>query len=184
MENAIDKRNPKAPLSTAEELKIVALLARGDTYEEIRNYFKENNWRVPNNATILNVKNRNKENLDLIKVRILEKEAEDAVAIKKKANSLLKKRLDRNELETEVLTKASQQFADGEIDAKEFSDIKKRVKEISVVELVAVSREMHTQSKATDEIQNTAPKDLSELVKAIKSGDEIKLQQIIFNSES
>ena len=175
----IDKR----PLSVAEELKIVALLARGDTYQQIQTYFKANSMRTPTNSTILSVRKRNKENLELIKSKILQKEAEDASSIKDKANSLIKKRLDRADSEAKVLAIANQQFVDGEIDMEELTRIKRLVKETGIVELVAVSREMYAQSRADTDVVNNTPKDLSALISAIRSGDEVKLQQIIFNSK-
>lgn len=177
--STIDKR----PLSVAEELKIVALLARGDTYQQIQEYFQANAMRKPTNTTILNVRKRNKENLDLIKQKIIQKEAEDATSIKEKANSLIKKRLERADSEAKVLAIANQQFVDGEIDMEELTRVKRLIKETGMVELVAVSREMYAQSRADNDVVNNTPKDLSALVAAIRSGDEVKLQQIIFNSK-
>ena len=177
------KNRKTTRLTMEEETKVVALMARGDNYKEIRAYMEEHGLQAPSNATMLNIKKRNKENFDLIREKLADKEAEDALAIKEKANSAIKHRLDRYEKEAEILETAHQQYIDGEIDAKEWADIRKRTKEASLVELIAVSREMHSQSRAgTDDDKNTTTEDLSALVQAIKSGDEVKLQQIIFNS--
>ena len=170
-------------LTAEEETKVVALMARGDNYKEIRAYMEEHGLQAPSNETMLKIKKRNKENFDLIREKLADKEAEDALAIKNKANSAIKHRLDRYEKEAEILEKAHQQYIDGEIDIKEWTDIRKRVREANLTELIAVSREMHTQSRSdTDDDKKTTTRDLSALVQAIKSGDEVKLQQIIFNS--
>lgn len=166
------------PLSIVDETKIVALLARGDTREAIIAQFPE---RSLDPRTVTNVKKRNKDNLAILKEAMLQKAQDDAMAIKHKANRKLSKKLDDDDKRLEALSVAHQDFIDGNLTSKEYSLILKSNRELSVTELVSVSKEMHNQSKE-DEVAPTPAKDMAALVDAIKSGDEVKLNQIIFNS--
>jgi superfamily II RNA helicase len=168
-------------LSIAEETKIVALLARGDTYQQIQAAFE--GLRKLNEKTIRKVKIRNKENLDLIKERQLQREEADALAIKQKANKLISRRLDQSDHDAEALVKANEDFAKGTINYKEWQTLVAKLKPTSLPELVSVSREMHNQS-STETPPQTPHKDLQALVAAIRSGDEVRLSEMVFKGKS
>lgn len=161
-------------LSIVDETKIVMLLARGDTYEQIQ---AQVDVSAP---TIGTVKKRNKENLELIKSKLTEQAAEDALGIKHKANKLISKRLDKADSAQQLLEKAQQDFLDDKISYKELADALRRFKEIGITELVTVSKEMHAQSNKADN-PPSSPKDLQELAAAIASGDEVRITQATFN---
>jgi hypothetical protein len=170
----------KYDLTIQQETKIVALLARGDMYQEIIEAFKGE--RPLTNATISAVKKRNKENLELITQRQLEKEEADALAVKQKANKMIAKKLDQSDQNQETLDKANERYASGKITHKEYLSLTKHLKPVTIPELVSVSREMHTQSSAEPPKQD-AHKDLQSLVAAIREGDEVELSKIVFRSK-
>lgn len=166
-------------LTIEEEVKIVALLARGDTAEEIQRIMKQDHRAVSKNA-VYAVKKRNKPNLDMIRAKLLEKETSDALANKQNANLVISKRLKREDKSADVVNRAQQDYLAGLIKLEDLVDITKRFKETSLTELVSVSKEMHNQSKEEDTKAPEA-RDLSALVEAIRSGDEVTLSKMTFN---
>lgn len=163
-------------LDTFTETQIVARLARGDKQLDI---MAEMGVAI---ATVTAVKKRNKENLAIIKQKTLEKQIENAEAIKQKSNAKLSKRLDRDDEAEKIISKAQSEYLNGDISLKEFSDIMRRVKELSVNELVTISKEMHHQTVETDK-PPAAAGDLTDLIAAIKSGDEVSITKAVFNGQ-
>jgi hypothetical protein len=170
-------------LTLEEETRIVALLARGDTYKQIQAHMISDLDRSVTEMTISAVKKRNASNLELIKNKFLEKQENDARALKDEANKIIGKRLKREDKATQIRAKAQDQYINGEITLKEYTEILRTNKEVSIGELVSVSKEMHNQS-VDDSDKDTSKNDTSALIEAIKSGDEVKLQQIIFNAKT
>lgn len=164
-------------ISTVTETQVVALLARGDKHEDIR---------VQTGVSldgIRLIKIRNKENLAIIKQKTLEKQIENADLIKAKANTKLSKRLDRDDTAEAILAKANKDYLDDTITLKEFTNIMHRVKELSITELVQVSKEMHHQSVETDTPKDSAA-DMAALIEAIRSGDEVSITKAVFNANN
>ena len=176
-----EKVGPRG-LTIQEETRIVALLARGDTQVEIQREM-ERDFRGVHLRTIAAVKKRNKENFDIIRARLLEKQEHDAGALKEKANKMISKKLDIEDKKIEIIQKAREDYLNGTIGLKELTEILKRHRETTLTELVSVSKEMHNQSSEDPDSKPGVQKDLSDLVNAIRSGDEVKLQQIVFNSK-
>jgi hypothetical protein len=176
-----EKVDPRG-LTIQEETRIVALLARGDTHAQIQEQMARE-FRGVHMRTIAAVKKRNKENFDIIRARLLEKQEHDASALKEKANKMISKKLDIEDKKLEIIQRAREDYLNGAISLKELTEILKRHRETTLTELVSVSKEMHNQSSEDPDSKPDAQKDLSDLVNAIRSGDEVKLQQIIFNSK-
>lgn len=165
-------------LNLEQETRIVALLARGtDTQGEIAKEVGVSD------VTVTAVKKRNKENLAIISQQLLMRAAEDAGSIKEKANTKLSQKLDRDDKVVRIIEKAHDEFLEGEISIKEYSAILRKVKELSVNELVTVSREMHNQSAGAEK-PPTTQQDLAFLAAAIASGDEVKITQAVFNGRA
>lgn len=163
-----------AGIDIQTESKIVALMARGDSYKQIMEQVDVNI------NTLTKIKKRNQDNLTLIKQKSLELEQSNAQAIKDKANKLLSNKLDAAMNNQALLLKAKQDWLDDVITFKEYEVLLRQHKDISVTELVTVSREMHSQSQ--DHNDDKAPqKDLKALTEAIKNGDTVQLNQMIFN---
>lgn len=170
-------------LNNVEEIRIVALLARGDTYIGIREQIAEEFGRHLSDMTIRKVKKRNKDNLKLIKERIVAKEAYRAENIRDKANNLINARLTQADHDVNVLQQAYDDYVNGNMDYKEYMALTRRYQMVSLPELVSVSKEMHQQNK-DEEAETKAPaKDLDILAKALQTGDEVVLNQIIFKGK-
>ena len=167
-------------LTTAEETKIVMLLARGDTYPQIQEEMKP--IRHVNEVTIGRVKKRNQENLELIRERLLKREEEDALSIKRKANKLIANKLDRAETEDEKADKIREDHRNGKIDKAEYDRRMRTTQHTSLPELVTVSREMHSQSQ-TQPPAETPQKDLEALIQAINSRDQVEIVKTIFKAQ-
>jgi len=168
-------------LTVEEETRIVAMLARGDSIIQVQEAMARD-FRPVNANTVSKVRARNKDNFEIIKARFLEKHESNERAIKEKANKIINKKLDSEEKKTEIIDKARSDYLNEVIDLKEYTEILRRHKETTLTELVTVSKEMHHQS-VEDPDKPSDKKDISDLVDAIRSGDEVKLQQIIFNEK-
>lgn len=166
-------------LNIDTETRIVALLARGDTYEEIRQQIEGG----VSDVAIRAVKKRNKANLEIISQKMLIKATEDAGSIKQKANKIISHKLDNIDTNQLILDKARQDWLNDVIDYKTYEKILRKHHDASLGELVSVSKEMHSQSTAEDRPPADA-KDMAALVAAIKSGDETKITQVVFNAKS
>jgi hypothetical protein len=167
-------------LTVEQESRVIALLARGELYDDIRTHVKEHFGRTISKASIVSVKKRNKENLAIIRDKLLQKEEEDALALKDKANKYLNKRLDREIKTSQIIDDAQKAYLNGEITVEEYVGIVRSHKEITVTEVVNVSKTMHEQSKNTETVENTKT-DTAALVEAIRSGDEVTISQLVFN---
>lgn len=165
-------------VSIERETKVVAMLARGDEQQQIIDAL---GGGITKN-TITAIKKRNKENLALIQEKMSVKAAEDAMSIKNKANVLISKKLDMGIDYDKILDKARQEWVDGDIDNQEFQKILNAHHDLSIGELVNVSREMHSQAAGPEKPPATAS-DLALLAAAIKSGDTLKITQMVFEND-
>lgn len=160
----------------------MALIARGDTQEQIREYMKNEVGRSVSRNTIMEVKKRNKKNLDILRNKLLVKEEAQATALRSQANKIVKRKLDQEDKKLDVLEQARLDYLDGKIPLYEYVEIVKANRELSLNEVVNVSKVMHDQAKSEDEVP-PEQRDTGALVSAIRSGDEVTLQQIIFNKK-
>lgn len=168
---------PNTPLTPVEETRLVAMIVRGDSYEELKVAIP---GRTLSDHTISNLKKRNKENIEVLQQAMAAQEAEDALHIKRKANNLLSKRLDNAEHADTVIIKAQEDYAAGEITFKDYKALVAKHRGITVSELVSVSKEMHNQTITEEAAPAAVAKDMKLLADAIQSGDEVVLNQIIF----
>ncbi|CAB4176622.1 hypothetical protein UFOVP1522_38 [uncultured Caudovirales phage] len=174
-----------ARIPQVDEIKIIALIARGDSHAQIINALKEDGSSTTS-KTITAIAKRNQESLALITNKLIAFEESNVLDIKRKANSIIEKRLDQVDIEAGVLAKAHQQYIDEEIQLEDYIKLLRTMKSTSIPELVAVSKEMHVQERAKEAPINTPPQDMTALAAAIETGDEITLNQLIFkkNAES
>lgn len=167
------------------EMKILAMLVRGDTHRSIAEAMGLNV------NTITTIKKRNPDTLKIMREKLSEAHANSAAKILTKSRKLLESKLDQLQSDDDKRLELVRQYEDGEIDHEEF-DIKLRtLKQATLSELTGVSREMFNQNQ----VENQQPtsivgnsheqkKQLVDLVRAIESGNEVELQKIIFNPKS
>lgn len=178
----------KKQIDTQTEVKIIALIARGDTYANIQSQLKKEgvDIAVP---TISKIKSRNEEALQAIKNEIIKVETSKSATILEKSRSLIEKKLDISE-DTSIPDELQRAYDDGEIDGKQFFDRKQAVfnkRRVTIGELNMVAKEAFNQSQIESgkptSITNSpaeAKKNLERLLLAINSGKEEDIVKAIF----
>lgn len=135
------------------------MIARGDTYEKIREQIQTIFDRNISAGVITAVKNRNGESLAVIRDAILRKEKDDAAGLLVRSHRLL---------------------------GRKMREAEKGKETIRVGELTAISREMFNQTKAEKEAEAVAaqqidPKEkIKQLQELLDENDEIRLERIVF----
>lgn len=148
---------PRLPLPI--EMHVVALIARGDTYDNIRADVLGRFERGISAGVITAIKKRNSVAIASIKQAVMEKERDDAAGLLVRSHRLIGKRL--------------RDVEQGEGHGIKDSD------------LVAISKEMFHQSRSTinpeDDPRLVNPKEkLKELQDMLEETDEIRLERIVF----
>lgn len=170
---------PTTPMET--EMKVLAMMVRGDRQEDIA---KEVGL---NRTTVIEIKKRNQETLDIMRAKLADHRLGQATKILDKANKAIERRVDRQIEADTQLDRIRKRFEAGEIDITEYRQQIAGLEKTTLTELVAVSKEMHSQAKTEMEtLKNPAgsPQEtkqrLIDLVEAIKAGDEVALERIVF----
>lgn len=174
----------KEPTDTQTEMKALAMLVRGDTHKSIGQELGISA------QTVVKIRDRNPDTLAIMKNKLVEKQISNAAKILDKSHRLLDDQLSQVEDAEQVRREARREYIDGLIDKKEFDARLRMLPKASISDLTSVSREMFNQSqieqgKPTSISGNPdeAKKQFLDLAEAIKAGDEVKLQQIIFNEK-
>lgn len=176
-------------LTPQQETKIVALIARGDSYGKIREQIKKEDGIAISAMGVSNVKKRNSEALSYIQQKMIDHETNKATSILNKARDLIEKKLDKADDES-IPDELQRAYDDGEIDTKQFLDRKASVinqRRLSVGELNMVAKEAFNQSQIESgkptSITNSpeiAKERLQGLLKAINSGDPEAIAKAVF----
>lgn len=171
-------------LSHPQEMRIVALLARGDKQQDIVDEIANSGVEI-SLAAVSAVKKRNQVLLDHMKGAIADREAANATRILEKTHVMLNRKMDRSLKDSALFEKYLIKFRNGQIDEEEFKQKTQHIANLSVAELTQLSKEMHAQKSKAEEPGESSPKDskkqMEELVDAIKKGDKVTLSQIVFN---
>lgn len=175
-------------LDTQTEVRVIALIARGDTYTDIQAQLKAEGIDV-STQTLAIVKKRNSEALAHIKNEIIKLESSKATSILDKSRTLIEKKLDLADDDT-VPKWLQDAYDEGEIDFAEFNKRKDTImnkRGVTIGELNMVAKEAFNQSQIESgkptSITNSpeqAKKNLEVLLRAIKSGNEEDIAKAIF----
>jgi len=178
----------KKLLTTQAEVRIVALIARGDTYATIQSQLKKEGIDITI-PTISKIKSRNEEALKAIKGEMIKVESSKSATILEKSRNLIEKKLDKTEDET-IPQELQDAYDNGEIDAKQFLDRKQTIfnkRQVSIGELNMVAKEAFNQSQiesgkptSITDSPEQAKKNLERLLTAINSGKEEDIVKAIF----
>lgn len=176
-------------LDTQTETKIVALIARGDTYEQIRQHLQREGVSISISG-LQKVKQRNTDALSYINKKLIDHQATKTARILEKARDQIEKKLDAANGESGSLQELVDLRNSGEIDDQEFARLSFEVvskQSLSIKDLTTVSKEMFNQSqieagKPTSISDNPtqAKENLMKLLAAINSGDEKQIAEAIF----
>jgi predicted DNA-binding protein YlxM (UPF0122 family) len=169
---------------TETQLKILAMVARGDTLQEISD---TTNVAV---STVQDIKARNKSSLALIQERMIDHQISSSKKILNKAHNLIERKLTKAEKADQEREELYRALEEGIIKPEEFRARLGALYEPTLTELNAVSRESFNQSQIEagkpTSISNSpteAKQQLVDLVQAIQAGDEVELYKMVLNPQ-
>lgn len=178
----------KTSIDAATETRIVAMIARGDTYEAIRRVLKDEGITIAL-STISDVKKRNTDALKYMQDALVQHETNQSTKLLSKSRQLLERKLNRALHQDEEMADLKEQYVEGEIDQGQFNVLMERAlkSELTVAELTSLTKEMFNQSqveqgKPTSITENPAQakENLKTLLEAINSKDDKAIVQAIF----
>lgn len=171
-------------IDTDTQLKVLAMFARGDTFEQIH---AATGLAI---STLMGIKKRNANNLALIKDKLIEFEISKSKKILGKAQDLISKKLDKVEESEDVKEQAIADYREGTIDQEEYQRRVTGLLDVTLSELNSVSKEAFNQSQiesgkptSISSSPNEAKEDLLRLVAALKEGDEETLLKHVFDRD-
>jgi len=178
----------KKLLTTQAEVRIVALIARGDTYATIQAQLKKDGISITI-PTISKIKLRNEDALKAIKTQMIKVESSKSATILEKSRNLIEKKLDKAE-DDSIPEELTQALENGDIDFKDYLKEVSRVqnsRRLSVGELNMVAKEAFNQSQiesgkptSITDSPEQAKHNLERLLSAINSGKEEDIVKAIF----
>lgn len=182
----------KRSLDTHTEIQVVAMVARGDTYDDISKFLATKEYAI-SPATLTVIKKRNAEALSFMTTKMVEHETNRASDILAKSQKALENKLDTHIDLKKSIRGLGEQYHKGEIDEQEYGimlDNLHRDARITPAELTTISKEMFNQSQIlsgkptniTDN-PNRAKENVQRMLSAIKSGDEEKMIDALFLGE-
>lgn len=178
----------KPSLDASTEMRVVAMIARGDTYEAIKGALASEGIQIAT-STISAIKRRNPDALKHIQDAIMVNETHQSTKLLVKSRQLLERKLNRALNQDEEIEELTEKYHNGEITEIEFNHLlQKAIKsELSVAELTSLTKEMFNQSqveqgKPTSITENPAQakENLKKLLEAINSKDDKAIVEAIF----
>ena len=176
-------------IDTQTEIKIVARMARGDTYADIKDDLAKEGVDISLSG-LTDIKQRNSAALEQIKSSLIAHETSKSARILDKAKKQLESKLDAAETFEVRIATLKNKLEAGEIDEKEYEAMIRVLEfdsKITIKDLVTVSKEMFNQSqieagKPTTITENPEEnkRNLMILLKAINEKDEIGMLKAIF----
>lgn len=171
------------------ETQVVAMIARGDTHQQIVDWLDTEKSISMSIANIGVIKKRNQEGINFMRGEQIKHETTMATTILEKSRRLINHRLDQALTLDESLAKLKARFDDGEITDKEYYhevDIELRNR-LSPAELNALAKESFNQSQleankptSITESPAQAKANLETLLHAIATGDDQGILKAIF----
>lgn len=182
-------------LTTDQKLRALAYIARGDTLSQVAGHMLEEFEVTISESALSQLKKNHADTIDKMQTSLSESAAEDADALLKKTRRMLSVRLDRADRDSSELAELDRKWRDGEIKNKEEYQRKKTgLLKISISELTNISKTMHAQTVKVPELPPGAmpgalpagggaqtPAQLEALLNAIKDGNHVEIQRIVFN---
>jgi hypothetical protein len=164
------------------QLQVLALKARGDTYQQIS---EATGIKVP---TLQGIITRNKDTLAIIEDKMIEHKVSKSKKILDKAHDLIERKLDRIVDSHEAQDEARAMLKRGEISPEEYRNISMTFIDATLTELNSISREAWNQSQVESGKPTSiaaspreARDDLVRLVEALKiEGNELTLERLVF----
>lgn len=176
-------------IDTHTETRIVALIARGDSYTTIQKELEKDGISISTSG-LSEIKKRNQEALSYIQHKLNEHQVSKTTKILDKARNMIEQQLDEANGNIPVLEELAELRANGDIDDAEFARLSMSAvtsRRISIKDLTTVSKEMFNQSQiesgkptSITESPEQAKKNLQTLLEAINNKDEASMLKAIF----
>lgn len=175
-------------IDSQTETRALALLARGDSYDDIVSTFVREGTPV-SKSTLVSVKRRNTETLKYMQDALVQHELNKSTQILAKARQLLEKKIHKALLVDDKLDELTQELKDHEIELNQYELLVKTLRkdDISVAVLTTLTKEMFNQSQVEQgkptvisENPQQARENLKTLLQAIDAKDEEKILKAIF----
>lgn len=176
--------NENRLISVADEIKVVALLARGDTFKQIAEAVGISE------GSITNIKERNADTLDDVRVKLVLQKTKQAKKILSRSHDLIEQRLSAEEKYYDDRVDLKESLENGEITYTQYLSGLRAIPTISLAELTGLSKEMFNQSQIEDgkptsipggagDNSSDAAKKLQDLIDALHSNDSVKMLELI-----
>lgn len=179
-----------------QKLRALAYIARGDTMSQVAAHLLEDFQVSITESALYKIKKDNLETIQKIQDRLADSAVADADAILKQSRVALAKKMQRADRDGNELEQLDQQYRDGEIDKSQYQRRKAGLIQLSVSELVNISRTMHAQVIKVPGVPelppgpggaaqplpagSSTPAQLEALLKAIQAGNTVEIQRLIF----
>lgn len=171
------------------ETQVVAMLARGDTHQQILNWLEQEKGITVSLPTIGLIKRRNEEGINFMKSQLVKHETTIAATILEKSRRLIDRQLDKALSVDDELRSLRDRFEAGEItDDAYYRDVEVVLRNrLSVHELTSLSKEHFNQSQveagkptSITETPEQAKQHLSVLLAAIAKNDDKAVLAALF----
>lgn len=197
--NRLMTKATRTRLTMDQKLRALAYIARGDTMSQVAAHLLEDFQVEITESALYKIKKDNLETIQKIQDRLADSAVADAESLMKSSRVALAKKLQRADRDGNELERLDQQYRDGEIDKSEYQRKKSGLLQLSVSELVNISRSMHAQvvkvpGGGAPELPPgpggpaqplpagaSTPAQLEALLHAIQRGDHVEIQRIVFN---
>lgn len=183
-------------LTMDQKLRALAYIARGDTMSQVAAHLLEDFEVTITESALYKIKKDNLETIQKIQERLADSAVADAESLLKSTRVALARKIQRADRDGNELERLDQQYRDGEIDKSEYQRRKSGLIQLSVNELVNISRTMHAQVikvPGAPELPagpggpaqplpagSSTPAQLEALLKAIQAGNTVEIQRLIF----
>lgn len=183
-------------LSTDQKMRVLALLARGDTLSQVAGYVLETYQITISESAISQIRSKNKDTIAAMQQTVADGQSAEAEAIASRARRMLNTKLDKAERDSNELEDLDRQWRDGEIkDANEYRRRKAGLMKISINELTTISKAMHSQTAPPPpgnpdplglpagghQLPTSTPARLEAMLQAVAEGRTVELQRLVFN---
>lgn len=172
-----------APISSADEVKAVALLARGDSNAAVARQ------TGISESSIANIKERNADTLAVIRAELVARETKQAKKLLDRSHKLIESRLDNETTTFDNREKLQEKYDAGEITNSQYLQGLRALPMLTLTELTALSKEMFNQSQVeegkptsisagTGNTPQDAKSRLEQLLQLMRDNDEVTLLEL------
>ena len=176
-------------LNTQQRMLILAMLARGDNQKDIISEIDARFGVAISGVLISQIKKRHADVLDTMTKEIMKAETEDAQMLLSEARRQISGKLKKSRSDESKLEALDRKYRNGDLTKAEYTQQRSGYLTLSVRDLGDLSDKLYKQATnhgQDDEDPNKQMGDMrmvQEITKAIKDGNTIELQRIIFNAE-